>query len=122
MGIVSSNITDQWYRKGFIYDNFKYIFKNPLWQKKMPNGFPECVLFWLSICVGFGLLRLFVVPIGVSVGFVFGLLGKRYANADRWLEVKISSIFDRDYEHNTEITGGLVFSKVTAIFAVCKKI
>ena len=33
MGIVSSRITDQWYKKGFIYDNFKYIFKNPLWSQ-----------------------------------------------------------------------------------------
>ena len=56
MGLVPSNITKKWYYPdpvtghSAVYKNFIYLFRNPLWNKKrLPTGFPECMLFWASM-------------------------------------------------------------------------
>jgi len=56
MGLVPSKITKKWYSpKSSVYQNFIYLFRNPLWHKdRLPTGFPECMLFWacmFSLCV-----------------------------------------------------------------------
>ena len=50
MGLLPSKITKTWYQpQSFIYQHFIYLWRNPLWQSKLPAGWPECVLFWMAL-------------------------------------------------------------------------
>jgi hypothetical protein len=76
--LVKRSIVEHWYQpQSSVYKNFAYLFKNPWWDKPMPNGFSVCPYFWLSL---FSLLLLrpaiFVVNrIAVPVLKVFGAPG-----------------------------------------------
>lgn len=61
--LVKRSIVETWYqRNSWVYRNFAFLFKNPLWNTKVPSGFSVCPYFWLS------LFSLFVLR-----PFVFGL-------------------------------------------------
>jgi hypothetical protein len=48
--LVSEKIVNRWYQKDhFIYQNFAYLYKNPLWDKEIPNGFSVCPYFWSAM-------------------------------------------------------------------------
>ncbi len=50
MPLVSSNIVSAWYKRdSSVYKNLAYLWANPLWNKKMPNGFSLCPMWWLSM-------------------------------------------------------------------------
>jgi hypothetical protein len=66
MPLVSKSIIERWYRTdSWVYRNFSFWFKNPLWDKRVPQGFSLCPYFWLSI------FSLFVLRpiVGVVLGF-----------------------------------------------------
>ena len=70
MGLVSSNITEKWYRPGnWVYQNFVYLFQNPLWHKRLPKGFSECPLFWMAL-FSFLVVRI-AVPFLLPLKWVF---------------------------------------------------
>lgn len=67
MPLVSLNTVNRWYKKdSWVYKNFTYLFKNPLWDKTVPSGFSLCPYFWLALFA----LTLFRV-------FVYAILGVR---------------------------------------------
>ncbi len=50
MPLVPQSTVSAWYRNdSFVYKNFRFLFKNPLWSKDMPRGFSLCPYFWLSM-------------------------------------------------------------------------
>lgn len=62
--LVSQNIVNRWYNKNhWIYRQFAYLFKNPLWSKTIPNGFSVCPYFWLALFSAFLFKPFFVFPL-----------------------------------------------------------
>ncbi len=50
MPLVPSNIVSAWYaRSSWVYQNFAFLFVNPLWTTKVPNGFSLCPFFWFAM-------------------------------------------------------------------------
>ncbi len=48
--LVSEQRANGWFdRKHFIYRNFKFLYQNPLYNKKMPAGYSTCVYFWKAM-------------------------------------------------------------------------
>jgi len=68
MALVSKKLYESWYKEDtFIRRNFFYIFQNPLWDKGLPKGFSLCPMFWMSILIGFLLLKCFFVPLMLTI-------------------------------------------------------
>ncbi len=50
MPLAPASLIDSWYSKSsWTYKAFSYLFVNPLWQKKVPNGFSICPFFWSAL-------------------------------------------------------------------------
>jgi hypothetical protein len=83
--LVPEKVVRPWYVEGnFIYENFKYIFQNPLWKKKtLPGGMSVCPYFWTSLLIGFVLFRLLLVPSILFLGKIVSLFGKPFILLDR---------------------------------------
>jgi len=100
--LVKKSIVEKWYhRDSFVYRNFCYLFVNPLWEKRIPEGFTVCPYFWMSM---FSLLifrPFFVAPIKYIVLPIINAIGKPAHAADKAIYNAIKSIeflaIDRDY-------------------------
>lgn len=84
--LVKKSIVERWYQTdSWVYKNFAYLFQNPLWNKRVPQGFSVCPYFWLNL---FSLLifrPFFVAPIKyIFIPFI-KLLGKPAEAVDRGL-------------------------------------
>ena len=85
MAFVSKSCIEEWFTTdSWVYKNFSYMFKNPIWNKRIPSGFSLCPYFWIalfSMCV----FRPFFVPtIQVSAWIVCkGFTPLRVI--DRWI-------------------------------------
>jgi hypothetical protein len=48
--LVSQETADKMYNKnGKLYKSFALLFSNSIWNKSVPNGFPICPYFWMSL-------------------------------------------------------------------------
>ena len=62
--LVSQNIVNRWYNKNhWIYKQFAYLFKNPMWNKNIPSGFSVCPYFWLALFSAFLFKPFFIFPL-----------------------------------------------------------
>jgi|GEM_PF-3891830 len=62
--LVPEKMVKAWYKKTHpIYKGFKYLFKNELWQKDVPEGFSVCPFFWFGLFGMTGFRFCFVWPI-----------------------------------------------------------
>lgn len=74
--LVKKSIVQEWYKTtSWVYKNFAYLFVNPLWNTKIPNGFSVCPYFWLSI-LSLTIFRPFVVIVKYMVNPLINLCGK----------------------------------------------
>lgn len=122
--LVSENIVRQWYRKdSWVYRNFEYLFKNPLWSKEPPTGFSVCPYFWLSL-FSFFIFRPTAVGLSRIVApTVSTVIGHPFAALDRWLVRQIRRFIfgrrDEDAVKYKELRGiGLLFLFLLLIFSV----
>lgn len=62
--LVKKSIVERWYRTdSWVYKNFAYLFQNPLWSKRIPQGFSVCPYFWLNLFSLFIFRPFCVMPI-----------------------------------------------------------
>ena len=103
MSLINEETMDKWFEKDhIIYKNFEYIFKNPLWDKKVPSGFSLCPYFWLSWIVGFLILRILTVPILVTLSIPLKVLMKVFSGTS----TKLRAWDERmEMKHKVHITG-----------------
>jgi hypothetical protein len=48
--LVPENIVKKWYlTDSWVYKNFAYLFQNPLWNKRIPQGRSVCPYFWSAL-------------------------------------------------------------------------
>lgn len=94
--LVKKSIVEKWYqRDSWVYKNFSYLFENPLWDKRVPNGFSVCPYFWLSIFSLFIFRPLFVCPIRYLLLPIIHLIGKPAHALDTMLANLLNRIFGR---------------------------
>lgn len=87
--LVKRSIVETWYqRNSWVYRNFEFLFKNPLWNTKVPSGFSVCPYFWLSLFSLF-VLRPFVFGLTRIVVPLLALGGLPLKALDQWIGVKI---------------------------------
>lgn len=83
--LVPEPLVKSWYRpESKVYQNFRYLFQNPLWNTRMPKGMPVCPLFWLSLFSMF-VLRPLIVVITKFLMPLVKLGGRPLAAADKRL-------------------------------------
>ena len=88
--LAPQSLVDKWYHTdSWVYKNFSFLFKNPLWDNDIPRGFSLCPYFWLSL---FSLLLVrpfvyFLLTFKAAVKFLH--LGKVLGAIDRFLVVTI---------------------------------
>ena len=110
--LVKKSIVEKWYQTdSWVYKNFAYLFQNPLWAKRIPNGFSVCPYFWLNI---FSLLifRPFIVfPIQYFILPIMRLIGKPARIADEAIFKFVKRILkgSADYAPGMGLLAGLVF-------------
>lgn len=97
--LVKKSIIEKWYQTdSWVYRNFSFLFKNPLWSKRVPAGFSVCPYFWLSLFSFFIFKPFFVAPIHYGIRPLLRLIGKPATFVDglcRKLLVKIGGEADR---------------------------
>ena len=64
MALVPESWVNEWYEDetNWVYKNFRYQFKNPMWDKPIPKQVSLCPYFQSALWSGFIVLRCFVVP------------------------------------------------------------
>jgi hypothetical protein len=83
--LIKSSIVEKWYhRDSFVYRSFTYLFVNPLWEKRIPQGFSVCPYFWLSMFSFFIFRPLFVAPIKYVILPIMNLIGKPATTVDKF--------------------------------------
>lgn len=81
--LVKRSIVERWYQTdSWVYRNFSFLFKNPLWSKQVPAGFSVCPYFWLSLFSFFIFKPFFVAPIHYGIRPILRLFGKPAAAID----------------------------------------
>lgn len=116
--LVKRSIVERWYQTdSWVYKNFAYLFQNPLWQKKVPNGFSVCPYFWLNLFSVLLFRPLFVAPITYVFLPIIKGLGKPAAAIDKGLHqlLKKLGIYVEDYS----VGCGTGLSLVCLIALVC---
>jgi len=84
--LVKRSIVEKWYqRDSWVYQNFAYLFQNPLWTKKIPQGFSVCPYFWLNIFSFFIFRPFFVCPIQYLIRPLIKLFGRPAHAIDKGL-------------------------------------
>lgn len=108
MALVSEKIYSQWFVEGHpIYENFKYIFQNPLWHsRKIPKGFSLCPYFWLSWLVGCLFLKHFFIPLVRLFGFLCRLGGRPVIWTDKKLFTFWRFVFLHAFKDETLFMNG----------------
>lgn len=87
MPLVSQNVIAAWYRKdAWTYRNLAFIYRNPLWQKPVPQGFSLCPLFWSALFSLFILRPMIYLFIGLRAILRHLGLGKLVKATDRLAE------------------------------------
>lgn len=73
MPLVPAPIYTAWFsRKSWVYRNYAFLFTNPLWQKRVPNGASLCPMFWSALFALFVLRPLVYLTLGLR-GLARGL-------------------------------------------------
>ena len=121
--LIPEHIVEQWYVKTHpIYKSFAFIFQNPLWQKRVPQGFSVCPYFWMSV-LSFLLLRPMVYAItGIALPLI-KLGGKPAKSVDRWLTNVLTFFFpDQPFKDGgagiLALLGSIAFSTIVLRRAV----
>ena len=84
--LVKRSIVEKWYqRDSWVYKQFSCLFSNPLWNKKIPNGFSVCPYFWLSLFSFFIFHPFFVAPIQYIIIPIIKGIGAPAKAVDKWL-------------------------------------
>jgi len=85
MAFVSKSCIEEWFTTdSWVYKNFSYMFKNPLWDKNVPRGFSLCPYFWIamfSMCV----FRPILVPVIMGFRRVIHTGFKPIGALDAWV-------------------------------------
>jgi len=125
MALVSDKLIDRWLEEdSFVYKNFAYIYENPIWGKNIPSGYSLCPYFWMSIIIGFVLLRVLLVPVYQVVSFIISrCLCSPLITIDR----KLTDFFDKHRDYIPSFFGDVVSrneednvdGKVLALFVGC---
>lgn len=83
--LVDEKIVKEWYRKdSWMFRQFSFLFQNPLWTKKIPNGFSVCPYFWFSMAAFF-LLRPFCWVMTHVGAPILKACGSRFQVADKYV-------------------------------------
>jgi len=126
MALVSDEIIGEWFKKNsWVYRGFSYWFKNPFWDKKIPNGFSLCPYFWVAISAW-----LFFIPF-TPVFMLFGHIKKyikkkanQFAKALIIPLIKGTGQYAKEHECATNVTKkivkitGLVFLGALGLFCL----
>jgi len=105
---------EKWFKQGhFIRRHFDYVYKNPLWDKRVPVNFSLCPYFWMSILVGLIGLKMTLVPVvRLSKVLASGSLGV----VDRCLHMLWKSSFaKKDFDWEYEVGRGIAPTFVSSI-------
>ena len=119
--LVKQSIVENWYKKdSWVYQNFAYLFQNPLWKKNIPRGFSVCPYFWLNLFSFLIFRPFFVAPIQYLFAPIVKFFGKRGAKVDAFLFRVFQKIgVGRDAGYFTGIgsltTLGIIISTALAI-------
>jgi hypothetical protein len=117
--LVSENIVKRWYqRDSWVYKHFSYLFSNPIWKKRVPQGFSVCPYFWMAIFSMLIFRPLVAAPIVYVILPILKLIGKPAYAVDAFLWRKYMG--DKEYQPGvgTAITLGGVTLGVFAIYLV----
>lgn len=117
--LVKKSIVESWYkRSSLVRKNFTYLFQNPLWNKRVPEGFIVCPYFWLSM---FSLLifrPFFVAPIVYVVLPLMKPFGKPASILDEFL-YKIVCTIGLGSKHNYNKGMGYALGLIAALLGAC---
>jgi len=84
--LVKRSIVERWYRTdSWVYKNFAFLLKNPLWVKPVPQGFSVCPYFWLNLFSFLIFRPFFVAPIHYVFKPIIKACGKPAAAVDSFL-------------------------------------
>lgn len=113
--LIKRSIVERWYQTdSWVYKNFAYLFKNPLWNKSIPRGFTVCPYFWLSLISLFLFRPLVVSPVRYIFMPIIGFLGKPASAIDSTL-FNIFIKMGLAKEQNRSEGMGLLFAFLFAI-------
>lgn len=94
--LVKESIVKSWYqRNSWVYQQFSYLFQNPLWDKDVPNGFSVCPYFWLSLFSFFIFRPLVVIPIFYIIRPLIKLGGRPLYLIDRGIGNLFNKVFSK---------------------------
>jgi len=113
--LVSEEIVKRWYRtESPVYQNFAYLFDNPLWKKPVPKGFTVCPYFWLSL-----FSRMVFQPLVFLITHLCQPIIKKFgapvSRLDKFLRLTLATWFDAPFKDITG--GGLLFAFLLSIFS-----
>lgn len=115
--LVKRSIVEKWYqRDSWVYRQFSYLFKNPLWSKRIPSGFSVCPYFWLSLFSFFIFRPCVVAP----VRYVFSPLIRGSGKPAKCLDTQANKILRKiRWIGDTDLSpGSAVFSFLTLFLMV----
>ncbi len=95
MALVPDNIVSAWYsRQSLVYRNFAYLFQNPLWQTRVPQGFSLCPYWWSAVFSILIFRPLVYITLGVAKIVALLRLGAVVRFTDRIAKAILSSEMD----------------------------
>lgn len=116
--LIKKSIVEKWYQTdSWVYKNFAYLFQNPLWTKRVPNGFSVCPYFWMNM---FSLLvfRPFIVfPIQYFLLPIMRFIGKPARVVDEGIFKLLTRLLNGNgtYVPAMGLLGGIVFLFLIAL-------
>jgi len=120
--LVKRSIVEKWYQTdSWVYKNFSYLFQNPLWCKKVPQGFSVCPYFWMSMFSMLIFRPLFVFPIRNLIVPTMKLIGKPAKGIDNLCKKLLGKLklFSEDHLEGMTLGGGIFFTLLLSIVVVC---
>lgn len=82
--LVSKSIVTEWFKTTSpMYQNYKFLFQNRMWNKRMPGGAAVCPFFWLSL-LGLLFVRPFEFLIMDVIRPVMKFIGKPASHVDNF--------------------------------------
>jgi hypothetical protein len=96
MALVPDSWIEDWKKKDSnVCKNYRYIYKNPIWDKHMPKGASFCPYFWKSCIIGFLFLKCFLVPLLLLTGLFLKFVGKGiFLKLDKHIRKNSFKLFD----------------------------
>ena len=120
MPLVPEKTYMTWFnKKSWMYSQFSYCYRNPLWKKDVPGGYSLCPYFWQSLLIGFLLLRLLLVPSLTVIVWVIKHLFNWYLKIGKGIRRWLSDTFlDMKGEEFVRCDGAELLCLLASIVAI----